>query len=92
MAVKALAPSSHHLVDGRGRHHLAALAEVAIAQPERTSTGMVRVIRTEIAASAEQLRSRNDSPVPAMLNVQRVPVGAVTKHPGVNNVFKMTMP
>ena len=69
-----------------------ALAEVAIAQPERTSTGMVRVIRTEIAASAEQLRSRNDSPVPAMLNVQRVPVGAVTKHPGVNNVFKMTMP
>ena len=72
--------------------HLAALAEVAIAQPERTSTGMVRVIRTEIAASAEQLRSRNDSPVPAMLSVQRVPVGAVTKHPGVNNVFKMTMP
>ena len=44
------------------------------------------------ATSAEQLRSRNDSPVPAMLNVQRVPVGAVTKHPGVNNVFKMTMP
>ena len=71
---------------------LAALAHVATSLPERTSTGQLRVIRTELAVSAERLRARNDSPVPAVLNVQRVPVGAVTKHPGVNNVFKMTMP